>query len=146
MSVLKSLGIAVLIGSLATVAFAEDSSASDIAEVLGQDNADASQGPLMTKSEMDRIQMAVTRCWQIDTGPDAVTVVLGVSMNPDGTPVTGSVRLISAEGGTEAGQQMAFEKAKRAVLFCGKGGYPLPPEKYEQWKNIEMVFDPKSMR
>jgi hypothetical protein len=41
---------------------------------------------------------------------------------------------------------MMFEVARRAIIRCGKGGYPLPPEKYAQWKELELVFDPSGMR
>ena len=45
-----------------------------------------------------------------------------------------------------AAVQTAFQAARRAVLRCEKGGYDLPAEKYEQWKEIEMTFNPDQMR
>ncbi|KIN73418.1 hypothetical protein Z949_2608 [Sulfitobacter guttiformis KCTC 32187] len=32
---------------------------------------------------------------------------------------------------------------RRAVLRCGEGSFTLPLEKYEQWRNIALVFDPE---
>ena len=43
-------------------------------------------------------------------------------------------------------EQSAFEAGRRAIIRCTKGGYPLPPEKYGQWREIEVVFDPSQMR
>jgi hypothetical protein len=54
--------------------------------------------------------------------------------------------MIDFEGGPDAAARQAFEAARRAVLRCGASGFKLPPEKYEQWRNIEMVFNPESMR
>ena len=38
------------------------------------------------------------------------------------------------------------EAARRAIIRCGARGFELPPEKYEQWRDIEMTFDPERMR
>ena len=108
----------------------------------------APQGPPMTSGEKDGLRVAVSACWIVDTGSQSadVTVTIGVSMNQDGSVVAGSLELIGAEGGSADAQRSAFEKARRAILRCEKGGYPLPQDKYEQWKNIEMVFNPDGMR
>ncbi len=108
----------------------------------------APQGPPITSGEKDGLRVAVSACWIVDTGSQSadVTITIGLSMNPDGTVVPNSLQLVSADGGTEAAQRSAFEKARRAILRCEKGGYPLPPEKYEQWKDIVMVFNPDGMR
>ena len=108
----------------------------------------APQGPPMTSGEKDGLRVAVSACWIVDTGSQSadVTVTIGLSMNQDGTVVPGSLELIGAEGGSADAQRSAFEKARRAILRCEKGGYPLPQDKYEQWKDIEMVFNPDGMR
>jgi len=36
--------------------------------------------------------------------------------------------------------------AIRAVTNCLRNGYEFPPEKYEQWKQIELTFNPEKMR
>jgi hypothetical protein len=108
----------------------------------------APQGPPMTSGEKDGLRVAVSTCWIVDTGSQSadVTVTIGLSMNQNGTVVPGSLELIGAEGGSSDAQRSAFEKARRAILRCEKGGYPLPQDKYEQWKDIEMVFNPDGMR
>ena len=42
--------------------------------------------------------------------------------------------------------RQAFEAARRAIIRCGSNGYDLPREKYGQWQNIEMTFNPEKMR
>jgi hypothetical protein len=49
-------------------------------------------------------------------------------------------------GGDENSAQIMFRAAKSAIVRCTKDGYPLPREKYEQWKDLELVFDPNGMR
>ena len=41
---------------------------------------------------------------------------------------------------------VCIEKARRAILRCQRGGFPLPVEKYAQWQQIEMTFNPEGMR
>ena len=38
------------------------------------------------------------------------------------------------------------EAARRAIIRCGASGYNLPVEKYDQWRDIEMTFNPERMR
>ena len=57
-----------------------------------------------------------------------------------------TIRMIGATGGTGAGVQTAFLAARRAAILCQGNGYDLPPEKYPHWKDIEMTFNPDSMR
>jgi hypothetical protein len=66
-------------------------------------------------------------------------------MTRDARPMPETLRLIASTGGEGAAQQ-AYETAKRAILRCGAEGFGLPVEKYEQWREIEMTFNPESMR
>ena len=38
------------------------------------------------------------------------------------------------------------QSGRRAIIRYGTSGLPLPAQMYEQWKDIEMVFDPQTMR
>ncbi len=103
-------------------------------------------GPPMTGSERDSFRVAVNRCWNVDPGSVAarVTVEVGFNLNPDGT-VQGEPRMISSDGDQSA-TQTAFEAARRAILRCQSGGYQLPADKYDQWKEVVITFDPSGMR
>jgi len=74
------------------------------------------------------------------------TVVVGFSLNRDGTPVGGSIRLVEILEGTEAGADYAYDAARRAILRCGGRGFDLPGESYDRWRDIEAVFNPEGMR
>lgn len=133
---------------------APDNAAIETALAKAQEQADAPgreapQGPPLTAGEKEALRLAVRRCWNVAAlGSEALrtTVVVAVSMNRDGTPRIGSIRMAGAEGGSAAAAQRAFGAARRAILRCGTDGYALPVAKYERWRNIEMTFNPEKMR
>ena len=105
-------------------------------------------GPPMTGGEKDALRVAVQRCWVVDVGSQSanVTVVVGMEMEDTGRVVTNSLRMVSSSGGSGSAVDTAFQAARRAILRCQGDGYDLPADKYAQWKEIEMVFDPSGMR
>jgi len=92
--------------------------------------------------------LSVVECWVIDPGTEAarITVDIAFSFNPDGTVVTNSLKMVRASAGSEDAIKTAYESARRAILRCGAKGYDLPPEKYGQWKDVEISFNPEKMR
>ena len=69
-----------------------------------------------------------------------MTVSIRFELNPDGTVVGGSLKMISASPGTPEAVRAAFDAGRRAILRCGAGGYGLPPEKYQDWKDATAIF------
>ncbi len=109
----------------------------------------APTGPPLTGRERDGLRVAVSRCWSLgalSSEAMQVTITVGVQMTREGKPVSGSIKLIDSTGGTQAAATKAYEAARRAILRCGATGYDLPAEKFERWRNIEMKFNPESMR
>ena len=104
------------------------------------------EGPALTKDEKEGLRDDVQACWIVDEGSlvSNVTVTVAMSMTPEGKVKGGSLRLISGEGGSDRAKKIAFEAARRAILRCQKKGYDLPKEKYEHWREIEIIFDPES--
>ncbi|MGB8812368.1 MAG: cell envelope biogenesis protein TolA [Paracoccaceae bacterium] len=143
---------------------ASDSAATDdaVAEALAAELATAAQtdsgeaagdnapkGPPMSSGEKDAMRVAVSSCWNVGAlSSEAlrVTVVVAVSVGQNGVPDTGSIQMIESSGGSDASIRQAFETARRAIIRCGSKGFPLPPEKYDTWKNMELVFNPEGMR
>lgn len=105
-------------------------------------------GPPMSSAEKDGLRLAVQACWNVDPGARwaQTTVTIAMDMTQDGKVVPSSLRMIASEGGDSATADAAFGAARRAILLCQKDGYPLPPEKYGQWQEIEMTFNPERMR
>lgn len=110
---------------------------------------DRPTGPPMSAGEKDALRVAVQQCWNtgsMSTEAQRTAVTVGVSMNNDGTPIAGTIKLLSPSGVSSAAAQQAFQTARRAIIICGKRGYQLPVEKYDQWREIEITFDPEQMR
>ncbi|WP_300062371.1 energy transducer TonB [uncultured Roseobacter sp.] len=132
----------------------DDPVAAALAEALsGQETPSSApstpQGPPLTAGEKDALRVAVQACWNVGSlSTDALntTVVVSVAMSQDGKPVTSSIRMTSSSGGTEQAARQAFEAARRAIIRCGARGFDLPVDKYSQWQDIEMTFNPERMR
>ena len=105
-------------------------------------------GPPMTGFEREEFRASVNDCWDIDPESQAARVTLTVRFNLDPSgKVVGDVRQISAAGGDAGSTEIAFQAARRAILRCqSSGGYKLPADKYDQWKEVEVTFDPSGMR
>ena len=118
-----------------------------VAAALESMQLPTAEGPPMTGSEREGFRVAVNRCWNVDPGSVAarVTVEVGFALDQGGR-VTGDVRLLSSDGDRSA-TDTAFQAARRAILRCqGQGGYQLPADKYAQWKEVVITFDPSGMR
>ena len=137
----------------------EDAVAAALAEALAEaaeepaaspaPATDLPAGPPMTAGEKDALRVAVNACWNVGAlSMEALrtTVTVGFSVAQDGVPDAGSITLVSSNGGSDTATRQAYEAARRAIIRCGARGFPLPPEKYDQWRNIEIVFDPNGMR
>jgi hypothetical protein len=119
------------------------------AEPAGNNGTVENAGPPMTDGEKDALRVAVQACWNVGSlSSDALltTVTVAVTVAQDGIPDVASIEMIGFEGGTEASARQAYEAARRAIIRCGAKGFQLPPDKYEQWRNIEMEFNPERMR
>ncbi len=118
-----------------------------LAEALAQGSEPS--GPPLTSGEKDAMRLAVSQCWNVGSlSTDALqtVVVVGFSLTPDGKVVGGSLRMLDSSGGTAASAKQAYEAARRAILRCGAKGYDLPADKYAQWQDIEITFNPERMR
>lgn len=109
--------------------------------------AAAPSGPPLSAGEKEGLRVAVSNCWNVDVGGQSASTVVTVAVSLDRTgKVAGDVKLIGSEGGDDAAVRTAFGAARRAILRCQKGGFPLPADKYEHWKVVEMTFNPEKMR
>lgn len=129
-------------------ALAEEPAAEETADT-GAAEQNLPVGPPMTAGEKDALRVAVNACWNVGAlSMEALrtTVTVGFSVGQDGVPDAGSIALVESNGESDTATRQAYEAARRAIIRCGARGFPLPPEKYEQWKNIEIVFDPNGMR
>ena len=131
-----------------------ESSAVDdaLAEALagsGEVEAPEPSGPPMTRGEKDALRIAVSQCWNVGSlSSEALrtSVVVGVTLSREGVPDIGSIRMLSSSGGSDSSAKQAYEAARRAIIRCGSRGFDLPADKFAQWRDIEMTFNPEGMR
>ena len=72
-------------------------------------------------------------------------VVVRVSFAEDGKPV--DFQLIESNGPSQTGIDKLYESARRAVNRAyADGGLPLPAEKFNTWRVLDLVFDANGMR
>ena len=108
---------------------------------------DLPAGPPLTGSEREGFRLAVNDCWNVDPGSQAARVTMTVAFRLDQSGrLDGEVRQVAASGGDEGATSIAFQAARRAIIRCGTSGYDLPAEKYDQWRDVEITFDPSGMR
>jgi hypothetical protein len=110
---------------------------------------DAPEGPPMTGGEVEGLRVAIKQCWNLGTlSADAMQVVVTVRVDvgQDRKPVSSSIRMTDYTGANDAAANQVFEAARRAVIRCSKNGLPLPEDKFDSWKDLELVFDPTGMR
>lgn len=126
---------------------AKDAQAKAIEAAMKAATAEAAQsvGPPLTGREQGALVLAVQQCWTPPIGvQDAadLVVTLSVELTPDGKLV-GSPKLVEPSGTPQGLVQQAYEAGRRALIRCAP--YDLPKEKYEQWRRIEVVFNPQKM-
>jgi len=125
-----------------------------VAQAQAEQNAAANirpptpSGPPLTETEREGLRLAVRECWNVNPSSEAarITVTVGLSMEQNGKPLASSIRLLTASDGSQTAIISAFDAARRAILRCVKGGYDLPAEKYDRWREIEITFNPEKMR
>jgi hypothetical protein len=123
----------------------EDTAAATSAETGGQD---LPQGPPLTGGEMGDISSSIARKWNLgaaSTDTMSTMIVVRVSFAADGKPT--NFELLEAEGPTQTGIDKLYESARRAVNRAyADGGLPLPADKYDTWRVLDLVFDANGMR
>ncbi|MCK4711913.1 MAG: energy transducer TonB, partial [Marinosulfonomonas sp.] len=109
----------------------------------------APTGPPLSGGVKDAFLVDVGRCWNVGSLSTAALeskVIVRFELAKDGKPNIGSIHMTGFEGGTESTARQAYETARRAIIRCGVTGYKLPIEKYEQWKIVNITFNPENMR
>jgi colicin import membrane protein len=108
---------------------------------LGASNGTAAQ---LSQSEIDALRARISTCWSPPAGITAATkiyVVLRVLFKPDASM---SREPVLVEATASALGPALAESAKRALLLC-QPFTMLKPEHYDQWKDLELKFDPQEL-
>ena len=102
--------------------------------------SDFSKTTTLSEVELHALTVQAKRCWNIPaewTNSRQVSVTVRFRLNRDGT-VTGTPTVVEFPA-TEIGKTAA-DDAVRAVIQCGP--FDLPSDKYEQWNDVQLRFEP----
>jgi outer membrane biosynthesis protein TonB len=105
--------------------------------------APGGQDDRMSASEIDYFRSQVQRCWTPPVGglgAEEIVVKLRIELNKDGTLVRPPA---IASAGSSPFFTAAADSAMRAVFQCQP--YTMPAEKYGQWRDMLLNFDPRRM-
>jgi colicin import membrane protein len=108
---------------------------------LGVSNGQAAQ---ISLSELDALRQRLAQLWSIPAGakdPQELVVLVRIKLKPDG-------RLAAPPMVLTSGKSPLFIAARDSAiraLFRGQPYDMLKPEHYEQWKDVEITFDPRDM-
>jgi colicin import membrane protein len=102
------------------------------------------QDAQLSQSEIDALRARISSCWSPPPGINAnsrVYVVLRVLFKTDGSMVQAPTLV---EGSASSLGPALAESAKRALLLC-QPFTMLKPQHYDQWKDLELKFDPHEL-
>ena len=102
-------------------------------------------GPPLTGGETNTLMFAIQQCWNVPVGLEndsSNIITMGIKLTQDGR-LEGEPKRLAPNTGSGAGILQAYEAARRALIRCQP--YDLPAEKYETWRDIEIVFNPEQM-
>jgi outer membrane biosynthesis protein TonB len=112
-------------------------------ETLG---ASTGQSAQISQSELDALRQRLAQLWSPPAGardPQELVVVFRIKLSRDGRYAPGPWPQLVSSGNSPIAIA-ARESAARA-LNRGQPYDMLKPEHYEQWKDIEITFDPREM-
>ncbi len=102
----------------------------------------------LTLSEIDAFRVQMRRCWSVPAGAaysEDLVVTIRVFLNSDGT-LSRAPELIANSRfslSTNSYYRTAAESAVRAIQRCQP--FRMPQEKYTNWRELELTFDPGDM-
>jgi colicin import membrane protein len=113
----------------------------NMAPSLGTSRGNAAQ---LSQSELDALRARLMQLWNPPVGnenPQELVVRIRIQLTPDGK-LAGPPMVLTS------GQSVRFQTARDSAIRAVFRGQPynmLRKETYEQWKDIEVTFDPRDM-
>jgi hypothetical protein len=98
----------------------------------------------LSQSEIDALRARISNCWSPPPGVDAnskLYIVLDVQFKPDASMAREPAVV---EGSASSLGPALAESARRALLKC-QPFTMLKPEHYDQWKDLQLKFDPQEL-
>ena len=102
----------------------------------------------MTMDLQDSLRSQIQQCWNPPVGaphPEELVVEFELFLKPDGSVAQPPQLSGESESGVshDSFTRAAAEAARRAIYTCAP--YKLPRDRYGQWQDITLTFDPRQM-
>lgn len=99
----------------------------------------------LPKINGDNPPQSIVACWNVNPSSPEGQIVLEVRfiVGGDGLVVPSSMELVSASGGDERQQTIAYVIARRAIMRCQQNGYTVPNPDENGEREVIMTFDPR---
>jgi len=100
----------------------------------------------MTMDLVDSLRNQIAQCWSPPVGaphPEQLIVAFELFLNQDGSVAQPPQLTGSSNGSGDAFGRAAEDAARRAIYTCAP--YRLPADRYSQWRDITLKFDPRQM-
>jgi hypothetical protein len=104
-------------------------------------------GAQLTTAEKDLLIQQIEQCWNVPAGArDAENLIIEIKavVNRDGTVDQATV-VDMARYNSDPFFRAAADSARRAVLNPRCHPLKVPPDKYEEWHNLDLRFNPKDL-
>ena len=109
--------------------------------------ANAEEVGELTATQIDAVRQTIRKCWYFPAGlKDVESLIVDIKLELDRNGyVKKATTVDSARKNSDPGFRIAAENAERAVLDPACNPLPLPKDKYNEWKELELSFNPKDM-
>jgi hypothetical protein len=117
-----------------------------IAKALGSQKRSFDNSRPISMSVIDLVRQQIAKCWSLPAGAkDAENMIIeiAVDMNTDGTVRGASIKNTRSQ--FDPFLRAMAESALRAVLNKSCQPFKLPRDKYDRWKTMTLIFNPKEM-
>jgi hypothetical protein len=104
-------------------------------------------GSQLTAAEKDLLVQQIEQCWNVPAGArDAENLIIEVRavVNRDGTVQAAAVVDVGRYN-SDPFFRAAADSARRAVLNPNCWPLKVPPDKYDEWHNLDLFFNPKDL-
>ncbi|MDR0744708.1 MAG: cell envelope integrity protein TolA [Holosporales bacterium] len=104
-------------------------------------------GEVLTATQIDLIRQTIRKCWHFPAGlKNAEDLIVDIKMELDENGNVKKAEILNkSRANSDPDFKIASENAYRAVLDPNCNPLPLPKEKYNEWKELELSFNPKDM-
>ena len=105
-------------------------------------------GETLTATQIDLIRQTIRKCWHFPAGlknAEDLVVDIKMELDPEGNVTKAKIIDNGDRMSSDSNFRIAAENAHRAVLDPECSPLPLPKDKYDEWKELELSFNPKEM-